>query len=216
MIPIVGNSKVGMRDSFVEAIDGLGMERQKKLPKDVKEMYNFLIEDEVAPTSPETPAAAAPIAQEEPKKKEASKKEEKKEEKKKGEAPKKPECEAFGKAQDLSTNECKFCKEKYPEDFKACSKLMTKNREKELSEKKALAKYTRAHAFLEAMRAGPATLQALAKRSDNIYAEKRGKTGNLREAMWANNYYISVLRLLEIITVDEQNVLHLDEKYMTK
>jgi hypothetical protein len=59
-VPVVGKSKATVRDLFVDTIDALSDAQKKKLPRDVKDMYNFIISDEVegsapAPETPMTP-----------------------------------------------------------------------------------------------------------------------------------------------------------------
>ena len=215
-IRVVGATKVSMRDNLVANVEALSEDQQRNLPQDIKNQYNFLIEDEVGAPAPTAPVIKAAEAKSKKKGKSGT-----------ASAPGSPpatpsteareECPAMGTAQKVDSDECKFCKEKFSDDYVKCSVAMKAKRKKDAADKAAAAKtpkYSRPQALVDALRMGPGTMGVLNQRSHELYID-HGKVGNLKEAAWVNRYAIVPLLLLGVVTKNDENVLALRDDFLT-
>lgn len=218
---IVGKTKEAVRDAFVEAIDGLSVTQQKKLPKDVKDMYNYIIVDELEESTGvvvpvPVPAAPAPTPSSVPA--ETAKKTKTKTKTDAASTGKaveelKQECEVKNLGWDKTTVECLFCREKFPLDYRECMSAVKERKRQEAKEKREAAterkQYSRTRALADALRAGAGSAMALAKRSNEKYIEKGGKD-SIKEALWINRFALATMAHLGVIVKNDENVLFLN------
>jgi hypothetical protein len=177
----------GLIKIFLDAVDVCPEEDKGNLAEEVVAMYNELAEDE-------------PPDGEKEEKEVIEEKEEKE------------ECPDFGKGHGKDKDKCGDCKETFPEDYDECkkkSKPKTKTTDKkktgkaktkkvEGKKKEQKNRYTRSHAFCDAVKKG-GTATKIIERSDEFFMKNTGGKSNIRESTYHGRNFLIAFSLIGIL-----------------